>query len=176
MKRQWGWMLATGIILVVIGVLAALHPLATGLAMGTLLAVVFLIGGVASLAAAFRDAGWQAKVVDILFGVLALLGAIVCVANPFSGAISLAWLIGVLFLVSGIMEILAATRASSDRILLGILGVVDVVLGAYVTFAIDPAGGLVLLALMVGFGFIARGVLLSALAIRIRNLTSAATT
>ncbi len=168
-RRAWGWMLAYGILLIIVGWFAAFNPIATNVAVGTLLAVVFVFGGVGSIMAAFRDFGWQAKLVDIAFGVLALLGALIMFANPFVGSLSLVWAAGFFFFLSGIVELVSAARATSDRWWLILLGVVDVALGAYVAIFMPPGAAMITLAWFIGIGFIIRGVILSALAIQLRS-------
>ena len=171
--RNWVWMLAYGILLVVAGFFAMWHPLATGLAMGVILAVSFAFSGAGSLIAAFRDAGWQAKTVDVLFGILMLFAAFVCLVNPFGGAVSIVWVIGVIFLITGVYEFVAGFRAGREKVWLILLGVVDMLLGFWATFMMPPDAALVALAAMVGLVFVFRGAMLSAFAFRLRDLTKA---
>ena len=169
--RNWGWILAYGILLVVTGIFAMLNPMATGLAVGLILAVSFFAGGAVSLAAAFRDAGWQSKAVDIVFGILALLAGLICLANPFGGAISIVWVIGVLFLVSGGFEFIAGLRAKHEKFWLILLGICDMLIGFWAVFLMGPGAALVTLATLVGIGFVFRGTLLSVFAFQVRELT-----
>lgn len=171
--RHWGWVLGYGIFLIVVGIFAMLHPLATGLAMGVLLGVSFLFSGVGALIAAFKDAGWQSRAVDILFGLLSLLAAGACIVNPFSGAVAIVWIIGVVFLIMGGFELAAGFRAGRDRGWLILLGVIDGLLGAWAAFFMPADTALVALATLVGFAFLFRGALLSALAFRLRGPATA---
>lgn len=163
-------MLAYGVLLVLIGFFALAHPFATALAAGLLLGTSLAFGGAASLIAAFRDAGWRAKTVDLLFGVLILIAAFICLADPFSGAISLAWVIGIIFLITGFYELAAAFRIGSNRISLILLGVVDIALGLWMTIFMGPGAALIALAGVVGIAFVFRGVLLSVAALKLRGL------
>lgn len=170
--RNWGWMLAYGILLMAFGVFAMMNPIATGLAVGIILAVSFLFAGVGSLIAAFKDAGWQAKTVDILFGIMALFAAFICFANPFSGAVSIVLLIGVLFLILGGYEVVAGFRTGGEKLWLILLGVVDMLIGFGAAFFMTPDAALVSLSALVGIGFVFRGALLSILAFKVRGLAS----
>lgn len=171
--RNWGWILAYGVLLIVLGFFAMFHPLATGMAMGLILGISFLFAGVGALFAAFRDAGWQGKLVDVLFGVLALFAAFICVANPFSGAVSIVWVIGIIFLVTGGYELIAGFRADHDKVWLIVLGLVDLVLGLWATFFMPADAALVALAALVGIVFVFRGGLLTALALQLRGISKA---
>ncbi|MDE2435659.1 MAG: DUF308 domain-containing protein [Sphingomonadales bacterium] len=171
--RSWGWMLVYGILLIVVGFFAMFHPLVTGLAMGTILGVSFLFGGIGSLIAAFKDGAWQNKLVDVLFGLLALLAAFICIANPFSGAVSIVWAIGVMFLISGGYELVAGFRTDNEKVWLILLGIVDLLLGFWATFIMPGDAALVALAALVGMVFVFRGGLLVALSTRLRGLSKA---
>ena len=105
MRRSWGWILAHGILLIAIGALAMFNPIPTNFAVGVLFGILLLIVGVASFIAGFRDFGWQTKVVDFLFGLLALIGAFVCLAMPVLSAASLVWAAGIFFIVIGVFEL-----------------------------------------------------------------------
>ena len=172
---KWGWMLAAGLVLILIGIFATTNPVATGLAVGVILASTFAIGGCVSLIAAFKDTGWQAKTVDVLFGLFALIASFICLVNPFGSAVSLIWVGGVFFIANGVVEIVSALRRGPNRVMLGILGVIDILLGIYIAFYVGPLSALVVLAFFVGVGFIVRGVMLSVLAFRVRGLAKAVT-
>lgn len=171
--RNWSWMLAYGILLVVLGIFAMTHPLAMSYGVGIILSVSFLFSAGGALIAAFRDAGWQAKTVDVLFGVLSLLAAIIFFVNPFSGALTVIWVIGVMFLIMGGFEFVAGFRSNSDRVWLIMLGVVDMLIGFWATFFMPPTAALVALATLVGLAFMFRGILLAILAFKTRGLAKA---
>ena len=168
--RNWGWVLLYGLLLIVTGFFAMVDPVATGLAVGIILAISFFVGGVGALIAAFRDAGWQAKTVDVLFGIMSLLAGVICLVNPFGGATTLVWVIGILFLISGGYEIAAGFKADSEKAWLILLGILDLFIGLYATFLMPPDTALVVLATLVGIGFLFRGLLISTLAFRLRGL------
>ncbi len=170
MGRNWGWILAYGIMLAITGVFALMNPMATGLAVGLILAISFFIGGAGALAAAFRDAGWKSKAVDIVFGILSLLVGLICLANPFGGAISIVWVIGVFFLVSGGFEFVAGLRADHEKFWLILLGICDMLIGFWAAFLMGPGAALVTLAILVGIGFLFRGAVLSVFAFQVREL------
>ncbi len=171
--HNWGWILAYGILLIVVGFFAMWHPLATGLATGIVLSVSFAFGGVGSLIAAFQDAGWQAKTVDILFGILMLFAAFVFLVNPFGSAVSVVWVLGVIFLVMGGYEFVAGFRTNHTRVWLILLGMVDMLLGFWAAFMMQADAALVALAAIVGMLFVFRGALLSAFALVLRNMRKA---
>lgn len=168
-RRNWGWMLTYGILLIFFGIFLMMHPVITSMSIGVLLGLSFAFAGIGSLVAAFRDAGWQAKLVDVLFGVLALFAAFVVLVNPFGGAFSLVWFAGIMFMVIGLFEIVNAFRVTADKFFLFILGVFDIFIGGYIAFTMGAGAALITLALWVGLGFIFRGVIVSMLAFKLRK-------
>ncbi len=167
--RNWGWILAYGVLLIIVGIFALVNPLATGLAVGVLLGSCFLVGGIISLGAAFQNVGWRSKLVDIVFGLLALVAGFICLVDPFGGAVSLVWVIGVFFLVNGGFEFVEGMRTGHEKIWLTLLGVCDMLIGFWATFFMGPGAALLALAMLVGIGFLFRGTLLSALAFQVRS-------
>ncbi|MCA0211469.1 MAG: DUF308 domain-containing protein [Proteobacteria bacterium] len=169
-RRAWGWMLAYGILLILAGWFAAFNPIATSVAVGIMLGIALLFAGIASIIAAFREFGWQAKLVDVLFGALALGGAFLVLAMPVLSATSLVWAVGIFFIVNGAFELINGFKASEDKVWLILMGVIDLALGIYISTFMPVGAQIVTLAWFVGLGFIIRGIILSLLAVRVRGL------
>lgn len=168
-KVAWGWVLAYGILSLLIGVVALFNPAITGLATGILLGISLLLYGVFAIVVGLSPLARRARWIELLLGVLAIAVAVVVLFNPFAGALSLVWAIGAWLLVIGVLEIIAAFNAAQDRGWRLLLGVVDALLGAYLLF-LNPASGLVFLAVLFGISFLFRGVFLLLLAFKLRRL------
>lgn len=164
----WGWILAYGVLLAVIGALALLQPIATGLATGLLLAFVLISGGVLGILAGFTAKGWRSHWLDVAVGLLSLLLGLAVLWNPFLGAFSLVWAIGLWLLVCGGLEVSAGFRPALHRGWLILLGVIDILLGIYLVLA-GPADALVILAVLVGLSFLVRGIFLAIFGLRLRG-------
>ena len=170
-RRAWGWILAYGILLIVIGAVAMFNPVGTNLAIGVLFGLMLGIAGVASIVAGFRDFGWQSKLVDFLFGALALIGAFIFLAMPVLSAASLVWAAGIFFIVNGLVELYHGFKTDDDRAFLFVMGAIDLLLGLYIAFLMPVGAQILALAWIVGLGFIFRGLLLAFVAFRVRALT-----
>lgn len=168
--KGWGWLMAYGVISIIIGVLALIQPLATGLAVGLLLSFLLIISGVTALIAGISGNGWRNRWLDIGLGLVSLVLGIVILFNPFAGAVSLVWLIGCWLLAIGVLEIIAAFRTSSHRGWLIFLGIVDIILGAIVALS-GPVFALAFLAVAVGVSLILRGAGLCYVALQVRKLS-----
>lgn len=156
-------------IIILVGLMALLNPLATGLATGVLLGVLLVVFGSFAIAAGLSSLSGRARWIELLLGVLAILAGGVTIFNPFAGALSLVLLIGAWLLVSGIFEIVSAFRMAHDRGWRLALGLLDVVLGGLLPFS-GPATGLVFLAVCVGISFLFRGAFLISLALGLRRV------
>lgn len=105
---QWGWLLAEGIVTVLMGVLALLFP--AGAVLGFVLAVAawaFVSGGM-MVAASFRlraGKGWM-----LLGGAVSLLWGLLLVAAPLLGALVVTWWIAAYAFAFGVAMLVLAFR------------------------------------------------------------------
>lgn len=171
-RTGWGWVLAYGLLVMLIGLFALLNPLATGFATGLLLGAMLLVYGILAIAAGLSPLSPRARWIELLLGALSILAGILTFFNPFAGALTLVMLIGAWLLVIGIFEIAGAWRAPYDRGWRLLLGVLDAVLGGLLLFS-GPATGLGFLAVAVGLSFLFRGSFLILLAMGLRRLGNA---
>jgi uncharacterized membrane protein HdeD (DUF308 family) len=175
--RSW-WMLALrGGIALAFGVLALLLPGITLLTLVTLFAVYAIFGGAVWAIGAIRhrkvDDHWWV----LLLGGLAGIGAgIIALAHPALTALVLILLIGANALVTGVLDIVVAIRLRRrirGELLLVLSGLASIVFGAIV-FLYPLGAGALALVWLVGAYAIATGLLLLALALRVRAWARAA--
>lgn len=166
----WGWILAYGILLVLIGGLAIAQPFITSFTAGLFLGCILLVTGIVNLFAGITGNGWSSRWLDILSGLLSILAGAIMIWNPVVGALTLVWTIGIWFIMSGILELSFGFSQSYQRGWLLLVGVADVLLGLYLLFT-QPIEALIILAIFVGVSFVLRGISLSMLAFGIRALS-----
>ena len=82
-------LLATGIAMVVIGILALLAPLASGVLFGMIIGALFIGAGVVEMVDAFRSSTWQRGALLGLAGIVALGAGILFIARPVIGLVAL---------------------------------------------------------------------------------------
>lgn len=82
-------LLTTGVALVIIGVLAILAPLVTGLVFDMLFGALLIGAGVVELIDAFRAGTWQRGVLWALAGLITLGAGILYIARPVIGLVAL---------------------------------------------------------------------------------------
>jgi uncharacterized membrane protein HdeD (DUF308 family) len=107
-NRYWGALLALGIILVIIGILAISSPFFTTLATVFALGWLLIISGIAQLIYTFSIRKSGSFLEYALIGLFTLLVGILMIANPTSTAKALTLLLGAFFLAIGLFRILGA--------------------------------------------------------------------
>ena len=108
LRRSWGWLMAEGIVLIILGVLGlgavALLSLASAIWFG---AMIF-VGGIVVLIDAFRHQGWKSRLWHILIGVLYLAVGVMTFMNPLVATASLTLLAGAALVATGVLRIVVA--------------------------------------------------------------------
>lgn len=102
------WLGVIGLVLVVVGVVLVRHLNLTKGAIGLLLGIVWIIQGIGAIVAGIQGGSREGRGWWILFGVVSLVGGIVVAAVPVSSLTFLAVLVGVWFVVMGLLQAVAA--------------------------------------------------------------------
>lgn len=148
----------TGIILVVLGFIALLLPIAATLAIELMLGWLIMLGGVTQILHAFRSKGVSRFWWEIGIGVLYCCIALMLLVNPMQGAVTITVLLTILFLIEGIFKIMLAIQQWSTSTSLWLLfsGLISVALGLIILSDISGNASWVL-GLMVGINFVFAG-------------------
>jgi len=169
LKKNWGWYLALGLVLIALGTMA----IGSSLVM-TLVSVVFfgwllIVGGLAEAAHAFWRKAWGGFVLDLLGGILYLVVGFMLVANPAASAVALTLLIAVFLIVTGVFRVAAAVAGRPPHwgwLLLS--GALSLVLGILI-WGEWPVSGLWVIGLFVGIEMLFNGWSLVMLSLAARN-------
>ena len=175
LAKNWWLLLLRGIAAVIFGVLAFIWPGLTLLVLVILYGAYALVDGVLSLAAAVMGRGgpiptWWLVVV----GLLGIAAGILTFVWPGITALVLILFIGAWALVTGIFEIIGAIRLRKeidDEWMLILSGVLSVLFGLGVMI-LPGAGALALIWVIATYAIIF-GVLMIALALRLRKHSQA---
>jgi uncharacterized membrane protein HdeD (DUF308 family) len=169
-RRNWGWFLALGIALIVLGTLglgyAALLTFTSVLFFGILL----LFSSVFQLVNAFQSRQWSGFFLHLLAGVLELIVGLFAVTHPLEAGVELTLVLAVFLIVGGIFRIVGSVMLQFPNwgwALLG--GVISVLLGLML-WRQWPWSGVVFIGLCVAIDLIFHGWgwVMFALAIRSR--------
>lgn len=153
----WGWILAYGVLSVVLGVLAFAQPFAATLAATIVIGWSFLIAGALSLGAGLFGRGYEGRGYAIGFGLVSLVIGLIMLFDPLSGALSLTLAVAVWLGTRGVLEIVLGARMRRGKGLMIVLGVVNIVLALLVLWSL-PFSALTLPGYILGISFLFGGV------------------
>ena len=167
---SWGWFVALGIALMVLGAVCIVGDvtatLATVLAFGTLL----IVGAVIALIQAFRVSTWSGFFLYLLSAVLRGVTGYLLIRYPFTGEMSLTLVLAALFIVGGIFRAIGAGMLQFPQWgWTALSGVISTALGVYLLVQL-PTVSLWFIGLAVGVDFIFDGVSLLALGNALRGV------
>lgn len=108
LRKNWGWLLALGIALVVLGAIALLDSVFVTVVSMILFGWVLLIAGIVEAVQAFRHRGSGHLFLHVLNAVLSIVVGIMLLRNPLAGAVVMTLLLAAYFTVAGVFRIIAA--------------------------------------------------------------------
>jgi uncharacterized membrane protein HdeD (DUF308 family) len=158
LKKNWGWLLALGILLLILGFIGLGMEIALTIASVLFLGVLLLIGAVAQIIHAFKGKGWKSIGLHILNAILYGVAGIIMLINPLLASIVFTLALGFIILVVGIMRIVMALHIKGMKgwawPLIG--GIISVILGLLI-IAQWPISGLWVIGLFVAIELIVSG-------------------
>jgi uncharacterized membrane protein HdeD (DUF308 family) len=170
--RHWGWVLAFGIITVVIGIAALAWPGRTLVVVAVLFGIQLIVMGIFRFTSAIAadDLSGGNRVLLALLGVLSLIIGLYAVRHILITLLALALFLGIFWIVSGAVELFMALshRQMRHRGWNAIMGAVSVIAGIVVLAY--PGISLLVLAVVLSIWLVVYGVMQISIAVRIRSL------
>ncbi len=157
-KTGWGWFVALGIAMMLLGVFAWFDVVAVTLAGTIFIGAALLVGGIFQVVHAFMDRSWGSFLLQVLAGILYVIAGLLIMAEPIRGTLVITIVIAVVMVVAGIARIVIAVRhwhmGGSGLLLLG--GLISAIVGIalYVTL---PWSGLWVLGTLIAVELIFHG-------------------
>ena len=108
LRKRWGWFLALGILLVILGMVALGSSVFMTLATMVFVGWLLIVGGVLEAAHACSCKGWGGFFIDLLTGILYVVVGFMVVANPGASAVALTLLIAMFLTFGGLFRIVVA--------------------------------------------------------------------
>jgi uncharacterized membrane protein HdeD (DUF308 family) len=170
LKKRWGWFLAMGIVLVLLGSVAIGSAFVMTLISMIFLGWLMIIGGILQATHAFGSKRWGGFFIDLLAGILYMVVGFLMVANPGASAVALTLLIAMFLIFGGIFRIvLALSVRFHNQLWLVLHGIINLVLGILI-WRQWPLSGLWVIGLFVGIDMIFNGWSLIMLGLAAKNL------
>lgn len=156
--KNWGWILALGILFIVMGMVALGMPVAMTLTTVVFFGALMLVGGIFQIIDAFKCKGWKGVVWHVLIGLLYIAAAIVIFRNPVLSSATLTAMLGGIIAAIGILRIIMGFQMKGDTGWgwLVFAGIVSLVLGGMILYR-WPASSLVVIGIIVAVEMIIHG-------------------
>ncbi len=143
-------LLVLGVVSVLLGIAVLAWPDATARVLAVLLGIWLMVAGLARILATFfshRSTGHQ--VLSAIIGVLFLIGGVACLRDLAKGALVLAFIVALTWMMTGLAEfVLALATSGGPRAWLIVLALVSIVIGF--VFMLWPAVSLATLVVLLG--------------------------
>lgn len=170
MVHNWGWLLAFGIVLVVLGVAAVIRSFASTVASMMFFGWMLLFAGVVEFVNAFMVGHWSGFFLHLLASILFVVTGFLLVIRPMISAEIATLMMSMFFLIGGLFEFIAAcwTHQSGwgwqafDGVISSLMGVLLLVQW--------PLSGLWAIGLFIGIDLIFAGWAWVALSLDIRKM------
>lgn len=157
LRRQWGWLLALGIVLLVLGLLAVVDSVTATVVSMLYIGWILVVAGIFFAVQAFRFRAHGHLFLHLLNAALALVIGAILVRNPVAAAVTLTLLLAAYFVVAGVFRIVSALSVRVPGWGWGLLnGVITLILGIMV-WSQWPVSGLWVIGLFVGIDLIVIG-------------------
>ena len=156
---KWVVLVVLGILSIIAGILAIMNPFPASFVAVKLAGWAFLIIGGLQIIEAFRATGWGGRIWALAIGVLALIAGINLLGEPLAGMVSLTLVLAILFVVSGIVKLIAGWQIKNAQYRLAVLvsGIASLVLG-FIILSNFPVSAITVLGILLGVELISNGV------------------
>ena len=157
LRREWGWFVFIGVLLMVVGLIALSSVFAASLATAIVIGFLLLFGGLAETLGAFWARNWSGFFLHLLSGVLAIVVGVLFLRVPVTALLVLTLLLACLLIVEGLFEIsIALTYRFATWGWPLVSGLIDLLLGVLIWLQ-WPASAMWVIGLFVGISLLFRG-------------------
>lgn len=153
----WGWLLAYGILSLILGIAAFLWPFSATIAATLIIGTFFIAAGVVSLGAGIFGGAREGRGYAILFGILSVIVGAIIAFEPATGALSLTLLVVIWLGLRGLFELVWAFRSAAHRGWMIALGILNLLLALLVLGTISWSA-MTLPGYILGISFLFAGV------------------
>jgi len=132
--KEWVKWLALGILSIVFGVVVLGNTVVASMAVTTITGAMLLLSGVFQILGGLSAEGMGSKMLSLAMGALMAFLGVSFLFNPLEGAISLAMLILILLMASGLVRIVFSMRMRGTQFFMPMLvsGGLSLLLAAYI--------------------------------------------
>lgn len=172
-KKATGWFIAIAVVFILLGMFAIAEPWIAGLGVTLLVGWLLVFGAVAHFISAFKGGGAKHVIMQVLVGLVYLIGGGYFLTHTIMGVSTLTLLLATVILVEGVLEFVAylRLRSTGGSAWLLVNGVVTVFLGGLIWFH-WPSSSIWAIGLLVGVNLLMTGISRLMLGLAARRLAS----
>jgi uncharacterized membrane protein HdeD (DUF308 family) len=176
LQKNWGWLLAVGVLSLVLGTIGLGASFGFTLATVLLFGWLLLVGGAFQLVDAFSCKGWRCVVEQVLIAVLYIVAGYLIIQDPLLASGTFTLIIAGVLIAVGVLRIVMAIqhRGSPGWLWAMFGGVISMLLGG-VIFAQWPVSGTWVIGLFVAVELLLNGWAAVFLALAARRVNKAQT-
>ncbi len=156
---KWGWFVALGVALLLLGILALGDVVAVTLISTIFIGAMLLVGGVFQVVHAFMVKTWSGFLLSMLGGIVYAVGGLLIMDEPVQGALVITLFLIAALMIGGILRIVVAVRhrEMSGWWLMILSGLISVLIGLLL-YGSFPWSGLWVLGTLIGIELLVQGV------------------
>jgi uncharacterized membrane protein HdeD (DUF308 family) len=158
-QKHWGWLLALGIISIVLGTLGFYMTFALTLASVLFFGVLILAAGLFQLVHAFTCKGWKSVLWHVLIALLYIAAGVDIIMDPARASVVLTLVLAGILIAVGLVRIIMAFQlrpAAAGWFWVALSGLVSIVLGGMI-LGQWPESGMWVIGLFVAIELIFNG-------------------
>jgi uncharacterized membrane protein HdeD (DUF308 family) len=173
-KRASGWSIALGVLIILLGIVAMMAPLASGVVVVSILAWTAIFGGVAQIIYAFQAHAGGRTVLEVILGLVMLIAGIYLFTHPLSGLLTLTLLLGLMLVGYGVVAVILALQMRPVKGWGWMLfdAVVTVILGVMI-IAHWPINSVWIIGTLFGISILFKGITRLMISLAVRRVASA---
>lgn len=158
LKDRWGWILALGIIFLILGIIGLSMTFGLTMASMVFFGVLLLIGGVLQFVDAFKYRNWKGILWHIFISLLYIAGGVVVIFNPAIASTIFTAIIAFMLVLVGISRIIMSLLMKGEQgwIWVFLVGLVSLILGIII-LSHWPVSGLWVIGLFIAIELIVSG-------------------
>ena len=172
-KKATNWFIAVAVLFILLGIFAIAEPFAAGLGVTLLVGWLLVFGAVAHFFAAFKGHGAKHVILQVVVGIVYLIGGLYFLTHPIMGVSTLTLLLSGVILAEGVLEVVAYFRRKSMHGASWMLinGIVTLLLGGLIWFH-WPSSSVWAIGTLVGVNLLMTGIARLMLGLAARKLVN----
>lgn len=109
-RKNWGWFLALGVLVLVFGIIAAGNLFVATIASTYLIGILMIVAAIAQIVQAFSVPGWGGKIFAVIAAALYGFAGYFAFSQPLAATATLTLALGALLLASGVIRVFMAFK------------------------------------------------------------------